>query len=314
MGSTHPRAAAALRGRPGRHPALGEKKSGAHYTDDDLQLLDTLVHQAALALTNARAYEIIQSHQGRAGRGRAPRGGRRASFDHRARHPQPDRRHPRRGAGAPRGRRRRSGDRPRRSTTSSPKPAASSAAVRSILDFARPGIDQEAMPDDPRGHAASLRRLDSQRAYRATRPSSCASRPTCRASGFDAVQLAEVLEIPAGERDRRRRQARAHRHHRGARRRSTSAPMARPSPDDGPGMTPAGPRNACSSCSTPPSQPGTGVGLATGRSGAGERQAGAIARPPARRVTARPSPSGCRSRRMPRTARRRGRRARPPQA
>ncbi|HZR84173.1 MAG TPA: ATP-binding protein [Candidatus Binatia bacterium] len=42
---------------------LGEKKSGAFYSDDDLQLLDTLVHQAALALTNAHAYDVIRRTQ-----------------------------------------------------------------------------------------------------------------------------------------------------------------------------------------------------------------------------------------------------------
>jgi len=42
---------------------LGEKRSGAFYTDDDLQLLATLAHQSALALTNARAYEIIRRTQ-----------------------------------------------------------------------------------------------------------------------------------------------------------------------------------------------------------------------------------------------------------
>lgn len=42
---------------------LGEKRSGASYTDDDLQLLETLVNQCALALTNARAYEIIRRTQ-----------------------------------------------------------------------------------------------------------------------------------------------------------------------------------------------------------------------------------------------------------
>jgi signal transduction histidine kinase len=42
---------------------VGEKKSGAFYTDDDLHLIETLVHQSALALTNARAYEIIRRTQ-----------------------------------------------------------------------------------------------------------------------------------------------------------------------------------------------------------------------------------------------------------
>lgn len=43
--------------------ALGEKRSGAFYTDEDLQLLETLVNQCALAFTNARAYEIIRRTQ-----------------------------------------------------------------------------------------------------------------------------------------------------------------------------------------------------------------------------------------------------------
>ncbi|MBI3783881.1 MAG: GAF domain-containing protein [Deltaproteobacteria bacterium] len=42
---------------------LGEKSSGAYYTDDDLDLLDTLVNQTSLALTNAQAYEIIRNTQ-----------------------------------------------------------------------------------------------------------------------------------------------------------------------------------------------------------------------------------------------------------
>lgn len=42
---------------------LGEKKSGAFYTDEDLQLLATLGNQSALALTNAYAYEIIRKTQ-----------------------------------------------------------------------------------------------------------------------------------------------------------------------------------------------------------------------------------------------------------
>ena len=43
--------------------ALGEKRSGAFYTDEDLQLLETLVNQCALAFTNARSYEIIRRTQ-----------------------------------------------------------------------------------------------------------------------------------------------------------------------------------------------------------------------------------------------------------
>ena len=39
---------------------VGEKLSGALYSDEDMQLLHTLAHQATLALNNARAYEIIR--------------------------------------------------------------------------------------------------------------------------------------------------------------------------------------------------------------------------------------------------------------
>ena len=42
---------------------LGEKRSGAYYSGDDLDLLATLMHQTALALTNARAYEVIGETQ-----------------------------------------------------------------------------------------------------------------------------------------------------------------------------------------------------------------------------------------------------------
>ncbi len=42
---------------------LGEKKSGAYYTADDIDLIDTLVNQCALAVKNARAYEIIRETQ-----------------------------------------------------------------------------------------------------------------------------------------------------------------------------------------------------------------------------------------------------------
>lgn len=42
---------------------LGEKLSGTFFSDEDRQLLQTLVHQIALALTNARAYEIIRRTQ-----------------------------------------------------------------------------------------------------------------------------------------------------------------------------------------------------------------------------------------------------------
>lgn len=42
---------------------LGAKRSGAYYSGDDLDLLDTLMGQAALALTNARAYEVIGETQ-----------------------------------------------------------------------------------------------------------------------------------------------------------------------------------------------------------------------------------------------------------
>lgn len=39
---------------------LGEKRSGAFYSDDDVALLQTLVNQCAVALENARAYELLQ--------------------------------------------------------------------------------------------------------------------------------------------------------------------------------------------------------------------------------------------------------------
>ena len=39
---------------------LGEKSSGAFYSDDDVGLLQTLVNQSAVALENARAYELLQ--------------------------------------------------------------------------------------------------------------------------------------------------------------------------------------------------------------------------------------------------------------
>jgi len=42
---------------------IGDKKSGAYYSEDDLDLLQTLADQAALALTNAEAYEIIRQTQ-----------------------------------------------------------------------------------------------------------------------------------------------------------------------------------------------------------------------------------------------------------
>lgn len=42
---------------------LSEKKSGAFYSDEDLDLLQTLANQAALALTNAEAYEALQRAQ-----------------------------------------------------------------------------------------------------------------------------------------------------------------------------------------------------------------------------------------------------------
>jgi signal transduction histidine kinase len=42
---------------------VGEKKSGAFYSDEDVQLLQTLGNQAALALTNARAYEALRRAQ-----------------------------------------------------------------------------------------------------------------------------------------------------------------------------------------------------------------------------------------------------------
>lgn len=42
---------------------VGEKRSGASYSDEDVQLLQTLANQAALALTNARAYEALRQTQ-----------------------------------------------------------------------------------------------------------------------------------------------------------------------------------------------------------------------------------------------------------
>lgn len=42
---------------------VGAKRSGGYYSGDDLELLETLVRQAALALTNARAYEVIGETQ-----------------------------------------------------------------------------------------------------------------------------------------------------------------------------------------------------------------------------------------------------------
>jgi len=42
---------------------LGEKQSGAYYTEEDIDLIQTLDNQCALALTNAGAYEIIRQTQ-----------------------------------------------------------------------------------------------------------------------------------------------------------------------------------------------------------------------------------------------------------
>ena len=50
-------------GKPLGVLVVGEKLSGALFSDEDMQLLHTLAHQAALALTNARAYEIIRRTQ-----------------------------------------------------------------------------------------------------------------------------------------------------------------------------------------------------------------------------------------------------------
>jgi signal transduction histidine kinase len=50
-------------GRPLGVLIVGEKLSGALFSDEDMHLLHTLAHQAALALTNARAYEIIRRTQ-----------------------------------------------------------------------------------------------------------------------------------------------------------------------------------------------------------------------------------------------------------
>lgn len=50
-----------------RHPVglvlLGGKQSGAFYSEDDVHLVQTLAHQAALALENARAYEALRRAQ-----------------------------------------------------------------------------------------------------------------------------------------------------------------------------------------------------------------------------------------------------------
>jgi signal transduction histidine kinase len=50
-------------GKPLGVLVVGEKLSGALFSDEDMQLLHTLAHQATLALTNARAYEIIRRTQ-----------------------------------------------------------------------------------------------------------------------------------------------------------------------------------------------------------------------------------------------------------
>ena len=42
---------------------VGAKRSGAYYSGDDLDLLETLMQQSALALTNAHAYEVIRQTQ-----------------------------------------------------------------------------------------------------------------------------------------------------------------------------------------------------------------------------------------------------------
>ncbi len=52
-----------FRDRPIGVVLIGQKQSGAYYTDEDLDLLGTLLHQTALALTNAHAYEIIRHTQ-----------------------------------------------------------------------------------------------------------------------------------------------------------------------------------------------------------------------------------------------------------
>lgn len=49
--------------RPVALVALGERRSGALYSSEDLDLIQTLVNQAALALENAHAYEVIQQTQ-----------------------------------------------------------------------------------------------------------------------------------------------------------------------------------------------------------------------------------------------------------
>lgn len=52
-----------FRDRPLGVVLAGGKRSGSYFSGDDLDLLDTLLRQAALALTNARAYEVIGETQ-----------------------------------------------------------------------------------------------------------------------------------------------------------------------------------------------------------------------------------------------------------
>ncbi len=52
-----------FQGKPVGLLVVGEKKSGAFYSDDDVHLLETLAHQAALALVNAQAFEELARAQ-----------------------------------------------------------------------------------------------------------------------------------------------------------------------------------------------------------------------------------------------------------
>jgi signal transduction histidine kinase len=171
---------------------LGEKKSGAHYTDDDLQLLDTLVHQAALALTNARAYEIIRRTQAELVEAErlAAVGELASTVAHGIRNPIAGIR-----AAAQVAREDVDGDAAIGETLDDiiAETGRLERRVQSILDLARPG-STEAMPDDL---GAMLRRFVGSMQARVPRDAIvelqvAADLPRVR---FDAVQLAEVLEI-----------------------------------------------------------------------------------------------------------------------
>ena len=54
---------ACFEGEPVAVLVLGEKSSGAYYAADEVDLIETLVNQCALAVKNARAYEIIRETQ-----------------------------------------------------------------------------------------------------------------------------------------------------------------------------------------------------------------------------------------------------------